>query len=157
MISKSALTIQWLYPDIEEERWEFFNHPAKQEWYRSHRVTWDQIVSHFDYGTMVPYPRSDRIDEIRISLSNHNFEDYQNFLARAKRGYRKNYSRMEDDLQSNGNLAIKSPIILASNSDGLLFSGYRRLCLAWNYGMIPCVWLVKLAGDRKDSGRKQSA
>lgn len=153
MISNSALTIRWLRPDIEEERWEFFNHPAKQEWYRLHSVTWEQIVSRFDTGAMVQYPRSDRIGEIRISCSYHRFEDYQTFLARARRGYRKNYSVMESDLQSSGNLAIKAPIILTSNNHGLLFSGYRRLCLAWNYGMIPYVWLVKVPGNnnfRKD-------
>ena len=144
MISNSALTINWLNPDIEEERWEFFSHPAKQEWYRRHSVTWEHIISCFESGRLVQYHRSDRIGEIRISLSHHSYEDYQTYLARARRGYRRNYSRMEDDLQSAGNLAIKAPIILASNGDGLLFSGYRRLCLAWNYGMIPYVWLVKI-------------
>jgi len=145
MISNSALTISWLKPDIEEERWEFFSHPAKQEWYRLHSVTWEHILSRFGSGSLVPYPRSDRIGEIRISLSHHSYEDYRTYLARARRGYRRNYSKMEDDLQSSGNLAIKAPIILASNGDGLLFSGYRRLCLAWNYGMIPYVWLVEIA------------
>lgn len=144
MISKSTLKIRWLPPDIEEERWEFFSHPAKQEWYRSHSVTWEQVVSRFEAGRLVQYPRSDRIGEVEVSLSYHSYEDYRSYLARAKRGYRKSYTRMEDDLQSSGNSAIKAPIILVSGGDGLLFSGYRRLCLAWNYGMIPYVWLVEI-------------
>ena len=144
MISPSTLTITWLKPDIEEERWEFFNHPAKQEWYRSHEVTWDRIVSRFDSGKLVPYPRAASIGEIPVALSYHSYDDYQTFLARARRGYRKNYSRMEDALQSAGSLSLKAPIILCCGGAGLLFSGYRRLCLGWNYGMVPCVLLVSL-------------
>ena len=144
MISDSTLTINWLKPDIEEERWEFFNHPAKQEWYRSHSVTWEQIVSGFEGGSLVAYPRSATIGDIPVALSYHSYDDYQTYLARAKRGYRKNYSKMEDALQSAGTLDIKAPIILCSGAGGLLFSGYRRLCLGWNYGMAPYVWLVSL-------------
>jgi hypothetical protein len=144
MISPSTLTVTWLKPDIEEERWEYFNHPAKQEWYRSHAVTWEQIVSRFDGGRLVPYPRADTIGEIPVALSYHSYDEYQIYLARAKRGYRKNYSRMEDALQSAGSLALKAPIILCSGGEGILFSGYRRLCLGWNYGMTPYVWLIRL-------------
>lgn len=142
MTSTSALTITWLKPDLEEERWEFFNHPAKQEWYRSHAVVWEQIASCFDSGALVPYPRAAAIAGIPVALSYHRYEDYQTYLARAKRGYRRNYSRMEDALQSDGSLTLKAPIILCSGGEGLLFSGYRRLCLGWNYGMVPYVWLV---------------
>lgn len=143
MVSNSDLTINWLFPDLEEERWEYFNHPAKQEWYRSHFVSWEQISACFEFGTLVPYPRSDRVGETLISNAFHRYEDYQTYLARAKRGYRKSYTKMENDLQSSGHLVIKAPIILSSNGEGLLFSGYRRLCLAWNYGMVPYVWLVE--------------
>ena len=156
MISNSSLTICWLPPDIEEERWEFFNHPAKQEWYRLHSVNWDTIISSFGSGKLVTYPRSGRIAEIPVALSYHYYEDYQTYLARSKRGYRKSYSKMENDLQSTGTLAIKAPIILTCDGDGLLFSGYRRLCLAWNYGMIPYVWLVEITGDNENSGRTQT-
>lgn len=144
MISPSTLSITWLQPDIEEERWEFFSHPAKQEWYRSHAVTWEQIVSRFDCGALVSFPRSASIDGIPVALSYHSYDDYLTFLARAKRGYRKNYSRMEDALQCTGSLVLKAPIILCSGGEGVLFSGYRRLCLGWNYGMVPYVWLVRL-------------
>jgi hypothetical protein len=142
MVSSSNLTITWLKPDIEEERWEFFNHPAKQEWYRTHAVTWEQITARFDGGSLVPYPRAAAIGDMPVALSYHRFEEYQTYLARAKRGYRKNYSRMEDLLQRNGSLSLKAPIILSSGGEAILFSGYRRLCLAWNYGMVPNVWLV---------------
>ena len=144
MITNSALTIDWLKPDIEEERWEFFNHPAKQEWYQSHAVTWELIVSCFDSGELVPYPRAATICDIPVALSYHSYDEYQIYLAKAKRGYRKNYSKMEDALQCAGSLALKAPIILCSGGEGLLFSGYRRLCLGWNYGMAPYVWLVQL-------------
>lgn len=144
MISTSALSITWLQPDIEEERWEFFNHPAKQFWYRFYAVTWERIVSAFDDGTLVSYPRGAAICEVPVALSYHSYEDYQTYLARAKRGYRKNYTRMEDDLQVAGTLMLKAPIVLCCNGEGLLFSGYRRLCLGWNYGMVPYVWQVSL-------------
>jgi hypothetical protein len=144
MLSQSNLSITWLKPDIEEERWEFFNHPAKQEWYRSHEATWELIISRFNGGTLVPYPRAGILEGIPVALSYHTYEEYQMYLARAKRGYRKNYSRMEDALQSAGTLYLEAPIILCSSGEGLLFSGYRRLCLAWNYGMVPYVWLVPL-------------
>lgn len=150
MTSNSALTINWLVPDLEEERWEFFNHPDKQEWYRLHNVSWEQLVSNFDAGRMIQYPRSGRIGDVPVSLSYHKYSDYQKYLARAKRGYRRNYSLMEDDLQNSGSLDIKAPVILSSNGDGLLFSGYRRLCLAWNYGMIPYIWLVDVSKSQED-------
>lgn len=144
MKSRSTLTITWLQPDIEEERWEFFNHPAKQEWYHTHAVTWEQLVFRFDEGMLVPYPRSPAIGEIPVALSYSSFDEYQTFLAKAKRGYRKNYSRMEDALQQDGTLTLKAPIVLCSGGEGLLFSGYRRLCLGWNYGMVPSVWMIDL-------------
>ncbi len=144
MISPSALTITWIQPELEEERWEFFNHPAKQEWYRFYAVTWEKIETGFLGGSLVGWPRAATIGEIPVAHSYHRYEDYQTFLARAKRGYRKNYSRMEDALQSTGSLTLTAPIVLCSNGEGLLFSGYRRLCLGWNYGMVPYVWLVQL-------------
>jgi hypothetical protein len=144
MNSPSCLTITWLQPDIEEERWEFFNHPAKQGWYEAHSVTWEQIISRHEEGKLTAYPRAAHIGCMPVALAYHSFEEYRTYLARAKRGYRKSYTRMEDELQSCGSLALKAPIILCSGGDGLLFSGYRRLCLAWNYGMIPYVWLVQL-------------
>ena len=144
MITPSKLTINWIQPDIEEERWEYFNHPAKQEWYRSHNVEWGRIVTRFDGGALVAYPRSSAIGDVPVAQSYHSYDEYLTYLARAKRGYRKNYSRMEDDLQSTGTLALKAPIILCCDGEGLLFSGYRRLCLGWNYGMTPYVWLVQL-------------
>lgn len=144
MVSNSALTIRWQQPELREERWEFFNHPAKQEWYRQHCVTWEQIEFRFDSGLLVPYPRSGLIDEVPVALSYHSYAEYLTYLAKAKRGYRKSYSKMEESLQSCGTLTLKAPIILVSDREALLFSGYRRLCLAWNYGMIPHVWLVSL-------------
>ena len=89
-----------------------------------------------------PVPALGRIGEIPVALSYHSYEEYQVFLARAKRGYRRNYSRLEDALQASGQLILPAPIILTRDGAGLLFSGYRRLCLGWNYGMVPYVWLV---------------
>ena len=144
MKSPSTLVITWVPPDIEEERWEFFDHPAKQEWYLSHAVTWERIVSRFDGGELVAYPRSATLGDIPVALSYHSYDEYQIYLAKAKRGYRKNYSKLEDALQCAGSLALKAPIILCSGGEGLLFAGYRRLCLGWNYGMAPYVWRVQL-------------
>ncbi len=151
MISPSNLKITWLKPDLEEERWEFFNHPAKQEWYYTHAVTWELIMSRFDDGALVSYLRSATIGTIPVALSYHSYEEYQIYLAKAKRGYRKNYSRMEDALQCAGFLELKAPIILCSGGEGVLFSGFRRLCLAWNYGMVPFVWLVRLDEKQDES------
>jgi hypothetical protein len=53
---------------------------------------------------------------------------------------------MENQLQRLGTLTLPAPIILQCNGEALLFSGYRRLCLAWNYGMAPCVWLMEIHG-----------
>lgn len=144
MKSPSVLTIDWQRPDLEEERWEFFNHPAKQEWYGTRAVTWERISGRFEEGELVPYPRSPQLGDIPVALSYSSYEEYQTYLARAKRGYRKNYSRMEDALQGAGTLALPAPIILSCGGEGLLFSGYRRLCLGWNYGMVPYVWLLRL-------------
>ena len=144
MISRSNLSITWLKPDIEEERWEFFNHPAKQEWYQSHAVSWELILSRFDSGSLVPYPRAAMLGDISVALSYHSYTEYQAHLAKARRGYRINYPRMEVALQSAGSLDLKAPIILCSGEEGLLFSGYRRLCLGWNYGMVPYVWLIRI-------------
>jgi hypothetical protein len=144
MISRSNLCITWRKPDIEEERWEFFKHPGKQEWYRYHAVSWELIVARFDSGSLVPYPRAAQLGDIPVALSYHSYAEYQTYLAKAKRGYRINYSRMEDTLQSAGTLDLKAPTILSCGGEGVLFSGYRRLCLGWNYGMVPYVWLVRI-------------
>ncbi|GAM09918.1 hypothetical protein OR1_02200 [Geobacter sp. OR-1] len=150
MISNSSIRITWIKPEIEEEQWEFSRHPAKQEYYQRHAIDWPEIVSASNQGELIPYPRSGELGTIKVSLSYHNYEDYSRYLAKAKRGYRLSYAKMENDLQRNGELTLKAPIILALADDGLLFSGYRRLCLAWNYGMVPYIWLVTLnAADRR--------
>lgn len=142
--SESSLTIEWTLPDLEEEKWEFFHHPAKQVFYEKHGITWDSITASAPSAGLARYPRSSEIEGVPVLLSHHTFEDYCRYLAKAKRGYRLNYSKMEDALQLEGRLTLPAPIILQSGGEALLFSGYRRLCLAWNYGMIPYVLRVHL-------------
>ena len=152
MHSTSSLTIQWLKPDISTEQWEFSGHPDKQGFYLRHGIEWEQILSGFDNGRLVPYPRSERIEGLPVALSYSSYDDYARYLAKARRGYRRNYSLMEDALQRLGTLTLPAPIILRCNGEALLFSGYRRLCLAWNYGMAPGVWLLPLQGKGTTCG-----
>lgn len=157
-VSRSSLEIEWLRPDLDEEQWEFFRHPEKQPFYLKHAVGWPDIVSSFAKGEFVPYQRSGMLDGIEVSLSYHRYEDYARYLAKAKRGYRLSYAKMEDELHRTGRLALKAPTILARGAEGLLFAGYRRLCLAWNHGMTPHVWLVRLplnANNTLDAGEKE--
>ena len=142
--SDSTLSIEWTQPELAGEEWEFFHHPAKQPFYLQHALSWEQLVAGFAGGRLVPYPRSAEIEGVPVLLSHHSYEEYARYLAKAKRGYRLNYNRMEDALQRSGSLVLPAPIIIQSHGEALLFSGYRRLCLAWNYGMIPFVWLVKI-------------
>ncbi len=144
MKSHSNLAITWVKPDIAGEEWEFASHPAKQDFYRRHAITWEEILSAFDNGSLSPYPRSELLNDLPVALSYSSYDEYARYLARAKRGYRRNYTLMEDALQRGGALTLPAPIILQSGGEALLFAGYRRLCLAWNYGMIPGVWLVEL-------------
>lgn len=144
MRSRSTLAISWVRPDLAEEQWEFFSHPAKQPFYRRHGIGWEQIRSAFEVGQLEPYPRADRIAGVPVALCYHRYEDYARYLAKAKRGYRLNYARMETELQRLGSLTLPAAIILRCGGEALLFSGYRRLCLAWNHGMVPAVWLVTL-------------
>ena len=146
MLSTSSLTIEWVKPDITSEQWEFSGHPDKQGFYLRHGISWDRILSCFDAGKLTPYPRSERINGIPVALSYSSYDDYARYLAKAKRGYRRNYSLMEDALQRQGTLTLPAPIILQCGDEALLFSGYRRLCLAWNYGMAPCAWLLPVSG-----------
>jgi len=152
MRSTSSLTIQWDIPDIAAEKWEFELHPDKQGFYLRHGIGWEQILNGNEEGRLVPYPRSDRINGAAVALSYSSYDDYARYLAKAKRGYRRNYSLMEDALQRLGTLTLPAPIILQCGDEALLFSGYRRLCLAWNYGMIPCVWLVTIMGKDAPCG-----
>ena len=142
MHSTSTHSISWLKPEIVEEQWEFSHHPAKQEYYLRHGIDWEQLLAAFEHGRLVPYPRANRILDIPVALCYHTYEDYARYLARAKRGYRRNYAKMEEELQRSGTMALTAPIILCTGGEALLFSGYRRLCLAWNYGILPYVWLV---------------
>ena len=142
--STSTLAITWFKPSLEEEQWEFFHHPRKQEFYQRHAIGWEQLLAAHDRGRLVPYPRGDRIQGLPVALSHAGYDDYARYLAKAKRGYRLNYSKMEEALQRAGSLTIPAPIILCADGEALLFAGYRRLCLAWNYGMVPHVWLVPL-------------
>ena len=144
MLSRSTLTITWIQPDLDEEGWEFFHHPDKQPFYRRHGIDWERLRDAFDRGGLAPWPRSDRLGGVPVHLAYAAYDDYLKYLAKAKRGYRINYSRMENDLQRHGSLTLKAPIVLRCGDEALLFSGYRRLCLAWNYGMVPFVWLVPL-------------
>jgi len=146
MRSTSNLIIEWVKPDIATEQWEFSGHPDKQGFYLRHGIDWELILSGFDAGRLTPYPRSDNLNEIPVSLSYSSYDDYARYLAKAKRGYRRNYSLMEEALQRLGTLTLPAPIILQCGGEALLFSGYRRLCLAWNYGMAPCVWLLSVKG-----------
>ncbi|BCS56026.1 hypothetical protein [Geobacter sp. SVR] len=145
MKSTSRLCITWVRPELEGEHWEFFHHPAKQDFYRRNGIAWDNLVCVFENGRLEPYPRDGHLGGVTVELSYHRYEDYSRFLARSKRGYRLPYTRMETALQQEGHLTLPAPIILQCSDRALLFSGYRRLCLAWNYGMVPAVWLVTVA------------
>jgi hypothetical protein len=140
--STSSLYIDWIRPELAGEEWEYFHHPAKQPFYRRHGISWESLSEAFAVGSLSPYPRDGMIDGIPVELSHHSYDDYARYLAKAKRGYRINYNRMEAALQRQGNLTLPAAVIIRAGEEGLLFSGYRRLCLAWNYGMIPSVWLV---------------
>ncbi len=144
MISASSLRITWSPPGLEGEEWEFFHHPAKQPFYRDHGITWEGLAAAFPAGRLVPYPRGNELDGVPVRHSHHSYDDYCRYLAKAKRGYRLNYNRMEEALQREGSLTLPAPVVLRAGGEALLFSGYRRLCLAWNYGMVPCVWLLTL-------------
>jgi len=144
MLSRSTHSINWLKPDIVEEEWEFARHPDKQDYYRRHGIDWAQLLAASEGGRLVPYPRDDRLQDLPVALSYHSYDDYARYLAKAKRGYRRSYAKMEVELQRAGILTIEAPIVLACEGEALLFSGYRRLCLAWNYGMVPFVWLVPI-------------
>lgn len=145
MHSFSNLGIDWIKPQLDEERWEFFCHPAKQEFYSRHGLDWDRLVAAFDQGNLTAWPRGAMLGEISVELAYSRYEDYQHYLAKARRNYRLSYSRLETALQRDGTLVLKAPIILVCDGEGLLFSGWRRLCLAWNYGMVPYVWLFRIA------------
>jgi len=144
--SSSALTIDWIQPELAGEEWEFFNHPAKQPFYLQHAISWEKLTAGFATGRLTPYPRSSEINGVPVRLSHHSYQEYARYLAKAKRGYRLNYNKMENALQQSGCLVLPAPIIIEANGEALLFSGYRRLCLAWNYGMTPYVWLVNIGG-----------
>jgi hypothetical protein len=145
MLSRSTLVIDWTRPELAAERWEFSHHPAKQPFYRRHGLDWERLTAAFERGELTPWPRSDRIGEIPVELAYHRYDDYLTYLSKARRNYRLNYNRMELALQRAGTLTLPAPIVLACGGEALLFSGWRRLCLAWNYGMAPCVWLVTIA------------
>ncbi len=144
MRSSSSLSITWTMPDLATEEWEFAHHPAKQAFYQRHGLTWEQLAAAFANGHLVSYPRSGELAGLPVQGAYHTYDDYSRYLAKAKRGYRLNYNRLEEALQRAGRLTLPAPIILQAGNEALLFAGYRRLCLAWNYGMIPAVWLVAL-------------
>lgn len=135
MHSRSSLTIAWTRPDLEGERWEFFHHPAKQPFYRRHGIDWERLTAAFEQGKFVPWPRADRLGGIAVELAYAGYDDYLTYLAKARRNYRLNYNRMELALQRDGTLTLPASIVLCCAGEALLFSGWRRLCLAWNYGM----------------------
>jgi hypothetical protein len=144
--SVSHLTIDWGMPALAAEQWEFSHHPAKQPFFQRHGITWEMLEQAFPAGVLTPFPRSGVIAGILVEGAYHTYDDYTRNLAKAKRGYRLNYNRLEEALQREGHLNVPAPIILRAGDEALLFAGYRRLCLAWNYGMVPAVWLVTCAG-----------
>lgn len=146
MRSPATLAIDWQPPELAGEEWEFFRHPAKQPFYRRHDISWAALTAAFPAGRLTAYPRGGELGGCPVALAHHSYDDYCRYLARAKRGYRLNYTRLEEALQRAGELRLPAAIVLMAGGEALLFSGYRRLCLAWNYGMTPFVWLVTLPG-----------
>ena len=128
--SVATLAIDWLPPDLETERWEFFHHPAKQSFYQRHGIGWEALQAAHAVGGLRPYPRGEILDGAMVLLAYPEYEDYLTCVARAKRGYRNGYVQLERALQSQGQLRLPAPIVLFAGGEGLLFSGYRRLCLA---------------------------
>ena len=53
MRSTSTHQISWVKPDIGEEEWEFFHHPAKQDFYLRHGIGWEGLEAAFDSGKAV--------------------------------------------------------------------------------------------------------
>ncbi len=86
MISVSSLTIRWSKPDLSEEEWEFFHHPDKQDFYRRHNLDWERLMSVFDAGHLEPYPRSDMLNGIPVSLSYSSYEDYSPVSRQGQEG-----------------------------------------------------------------------
>ena len=144
-VSTSSLNIEWIRPELGCEEWEFHHHPAKQSFYHKYGIDWEKVVAEFSTGRLASYPRGGEIEGIPVLLSHHTYDEYARYLAKAKRGYRLNYNKMENALQQEGKLVLPAPVIIHAEGEALLFSGYRRLCLAWNYGMVPYVWLVTLS------------
>ena len=147
MRSVSTLAINWQPPELAGEEWEFVKHPAKQPFYEKHGIIWEDIVAAFGNGQLVAFPRGNEIYGVPVRLAYHTYDDYSRYLAKAKRGYRLNYNKMEEALQREKELTLPAAIVLKTESEALLFSGYRRLCLAWNYGMVPFVWLVDVKSE----------
>lgn len=147
MRSAAQLTIAWQRPELQEEAWEFTGHPAKQPYYVRHGIRWEALLAASEHGTLVPWPRGEVCCGVSVQLSFSAYDDYLSYLHRAPRNYRLNYLRLEQTLQRNGSLLLPAPVVLCCNGEGLLFSGWRRLCLAWNYGMVPYVWMVTLFPD----------
>lgn len=147
MRSVSRLAINWRPPELAGEEWEFARHPAKQPFYEQHGITWERITAAFDNGRLVAFPRSGELCGVPVRLAYHTYDEYCRYLAKAKRGYRVNYNKMEEALQREKELTMPAAIILLAKGEALLFSGYRRLCLAWNYGMEPFVWLVDMTSE----------
>lgn len=144
MRSVATLSIDWLPPDLAAERWEFFEHPAKQPFYRRHGLSWEGLGVAAEGGSLLPWPRGEVCAGVPVRLAYSRYDDYLTYLHRAPRNYRLNYLRLEQALQRDGTLTLPAPIVLVAAQEGLLFSGWRRLCLAWNYGMVPYVWAVRL-------------
>ncbi len=142
MRSFATLTIDWTPPALADEAWEFERHPAKQPFYERHGLTWERIAAAFAAGELVPWPRGERLGELTVQLAYSSYDDYLTYLAAAKRGYRQNYLKLERELQRSGRLTLPAPIVLGCGGEAILFAGWRRLCLAWNYGMVPYVWRV---------------
>ena len=138
--STAHLAIDWFVPPLELESWEFFHHPAKQPFYQRHGLNWERLLQANERGRLVPYPRGPKLGEIQVLLSYSSYDDYLNYIVRAKRGYRNGYVQLERALQQEGTLQLPAATVLVAGGEALLFAGYRRLCLAWNLGMIPLVW-----------------
>lgn len=142
--STSTLTISWRPPVMAEERWEFCHHPDKQPFYQRHALDWERLLSVAGDGRLTAWPRGPLLGALPVALAYSSYDDYLTYLVQAPRNYRLGYRRMEQALQRDGHLTLPAPIVLACDGEALLFAGWRRLCLAWNHGLTPFVWLVDI-------------
>ena len=150
------LEIDWLPPDFEHEKGEYFKNDPTRRYLASLGICFENEKELYDF-LQNGRPRTITRTELLARGKNLTVrpEDFQNELEDPE--YRKHFEKIERKLLEHGKLSIPMPIVIELPDNKIYgFAGNRRTNLAWKYNLPLTSWVVKAPPDLKFSSSENA-